>query len=115
MAVGSQQYFRIVTPTRLYVSSHNARAKWKPFFLFADGYSTETLVMRWHPKPVETAEGLQLPQFELENITEYICDVTYAGGTCIWSIDLLHTVTEQLSGHIQDNFTCQYQTHHQAK
>ncbi|XP_048773971.1 glycine receptor subunit alpha-2-like isoform X2 [Ostrea edulis] len=45
------------------------------------GYSTETLVMRWHPSPVETSEGLQLPQFELQNITEYICDVTYAGVT----------------------------------
>lgn len=45
------------------------------------GYSTETLVMRWHPNPVEKADNLQLPQFELQNITDYICDVTYAGVT----------------------------------
>lgn len=58
---------------------------------------------------METSEGLQLPQFELQNITEYICDVTYAGGMS--SIDLLYTITEQLNGHLKDSFTCQYGTY----
>ncbi|XP_022320293.2 glycine receptor subunit alpha-2-like isoform X1 [Crassostrea virginica] len=45
------------------------------------GYSTETLLMRWHQTPVEKSDNLQLPQFDLQNITEYICDVTYASVT----------------------------------
>ena len=48
--------------------------------MFTDGYSTETLLMRWHQTPVEKSDNLQLPQFDLQNITEYICDVTYASG-----------------------------------
>ncbi|XP_062621375.1 glycine receptor subunit alpha-2-like isoform X1 [Saccostrea cucullata] len=45
------------------------------------GYSTETLYMRWHETPVETSDNLQLPQFEMQNIMQSRCDVTYAGVT----------------------------------
>ncbi|XP_033742241.1 glycine receptor subunit alpha-3-like isoform X2 [Pecten maximus] len=49
------------------------------------GYSVETLLLRWNDVPVEKSPKLSLPQFEMGNITDHICDVTYAGVnyTCI--------------------------------
>ncbi|XP_060083942.1 glycine receptor subunit alpha-2-like [Ylistrum balloti] len=49
------------------------------------GYSVETLLLRWNDNPVEKSPKLSLPQFEMGDITDHICDVTYAGVnyTCI--------------------------------
>ncbi|XP_021348248.1 glycine receptor subunit alpha-3-like isoform X2 [Mizuhopecten yessoensis] len=49
------------------------------------GYSVETLLLRWNDLPVEKSPKLSLPQFEMGEITDHICDVTYAGVnyTCI--------------------------------
>ncbi|KAK3100578.1 hypothetical protein FSP39_022065 [Pinctada imbricata] len=49
------------------------------------GYSMETILFRWQDVAAMTSPKMKLPQFGLEGLTNYICDVQYAGVnfTCI--------------------------------
>lgn len=49
------------------------------------GYSTDRLVFRWNPVPVEMANNMSLPQFKIGHLHTAICDRMYSGikYTCI--------------------------------